>query len=253
MQKQNGFTLVELAVVMVIVGLLVGGVLKGQAMIENARISATIKQVNEISAANDTFYGTYRAKPGDAPRAENQIAGCVAPNCVSGDGDGRIASDGRDSHSWISNIVTSPFGSESVQFWKHLALADIISGVDGSANPWAPTYGLTHLASKFGGGYEVYFDRSMVVGGGNQHSAMHVLRLNGDINGGRNGVVNTVIAQAIDTKMDDGDPNRGLVFADYGTVDNECKDAGSGVGRDSFYDTANPNNTCVMFFKMFNR
>ena len=64
-RDQAGFTLVEIAIVMVIIGLLIGGVLKGQAMIENAKVKRVVKQADEIRAAVMTFYDKYGVYPGD--------------------------------------------------------------------------------------------------------------------------------------------------------------------------------------------
>ena len=64
-RKQRGFTLVEIAIVLVIIGLLLGGVLKGQEMIENARIKSVVGDMNGISAAYNSYFDRYHAIPGD--------------------------------------------------------------------------------------------------------------------------------------------------------------------------------------------
>ncbi|MCB9991587.1 MAG: prepilin-type N-terminal cleavage/methylation domain-containing protein [Rhodospirillales bacterium] len=66
-KRQAGFTLVELAVVMIIIGLLIGGVLKGQELIANAQITGTASAVKSIDAATTTFRDTYAALPGISP------------------------------------------------------------------------------------------------------------------------------------------------------------------------------------------
>ena len=73
---QSGFTLVEIAIVLVIIGLLLGGVLKGQEMIENAKIKNAIADMNGISAAYNAYVDRFRALPGDdGPLATLQARG----------------------------------------------------------------------------------------------------------------------------------------------------------------------------------
>ena len=66
---QSGFTLVEIAIVLVIIGLLLGGVLKGQEMIENARIKSIVNDMNGVSAAYNSYMDRYHAIPGDETAA----------------------------------------------------------------------------------------------------------------------------------------------------------------------------------------
>ncbi|MCV6590745.1 MAG: prepilin-type N-terminal cleavage/methylation domain-containing protein, partial [Marinobacterium sp.] len=70
LKSQRGFTLVEIAIVMVIIGLLLGGALKGQEMIQNARVKNLIKFQQEFSAAYFFYQDMYRFLPGDDPGAD---------------------------------------------------------------------------------------------------------------------------------------------------------------------------------------
>src|SRR5665647_40387 len=63
--RQTGFTLVEIAIVLVIIGLLLGGILKGQEMITQAKIKNVINDMNGITAALNSYQDRYRALPGD--------------------------------------------------------------------------------------------------------------------------------------------------------------------------------------------
>ena len=83
--SKDGFTLVEIAIVMVIIGLLIGGVLKGQAMIQNAKVKRVAKQADEIRAAVMSFYDKYGMYPGD----EN-IAAIPPGTDGEGNGSGQI-------------------------------------------------------------------------------------------------------------------------------------------------------------------
>ncbi len=108
---EKGFTLVELAIVMVIIGLLVGAVLKGQAMIDDARIKRVINDINGISAAYFTYLDRYNALPGDDPNSVGRWAGVA-----SGDGDGVI-----------EQSETTPSG-ESLEAWQGMRSAGLLSG-----------------------------------------------------------------------------------------------------------------------------
>jgi prepilin-type N-terminal cleavage/methylation domain-containing protein len=63
--QQSGFTLIEIAIVLVIIGLLLGGVLKGQELIENSRIKSVVADMRGVSAAFTGYFDRYRALPGD--------------------------------------------------------------------------------------------------------------------------------------------------------------------------------------------
>lgn len=85
-QAQKGFTLVEIAIVLVIIGLLLGGVLKGQELIENTKIKAVKSDSDAISAAVLGYQDRFRALPGDDTAATSRGA------TANGDGDGLIES-----------------------------------------------------------------------------------------------------------------------------------------------------------------
>ncbi len=70
MIQQKGFTLVELAIVLMIIGLLIGGILKGQELIQNARITSTIRQFKNSDAATLTFLDSHGAFLGDVIMAD---------------------------------------------------------------------------------------------------------------------------------------------------------------------------------------
>ncbi|MBV8656533.1 MAG: prepilin-type N-terminal cleavage/methylation domain-containing protein [Burkholderiales bacterium] len=86
-RRHNGFTLVELAIVLVIIGLLLGGALKGAAVIKNAQMQDLIQAVKDTQAAAIAFQQKYGYYPGDLPNAVASIPGVGG---CSGDGNGYI-------------------------------------------------------------------------------------------------------------------------------------------------------------------
>jgi prepilin-type N-terminal cleavage/methylation domain-containing protein len=116
---QGGFTLVEIAIVLVIIGLLLGGILKGQEMITQAKIKNVIADISGVSAAMYGYQDRYRALPGDDKLAARWTG------ATAGDGDGVIG-----------GTYTAAAPAESVLFWDHLRRAGFISGGSGTDNPF---------------------------------------------------------------------------------------------------------------------
>ena len=108
-QNEKGFTLVELAIVLVIVGLLIGGILKGQELIANAQVTATMNQMTGMDAATSTFRDKYNAFPGDMGGAATRLPNCNTPCGGTGNGNGTI--------DVIAGV--SPTG-EALQYFLHL-------------------------------------------------------------------------------------------------------------------------------------
>ena len=114
MHRQHGFTLIEIAIVLVIIGLLLGGVLKGQELITSARVRNIISTQDGIKAAYFGFQDRYRALPGDYPGPQ---ANANIPNvgaAFGGDGNGQIT-------------VTAG-ANEPTLAWMHLSHAGFLSG-----------------------------------------------------------------------------------------------------------------------------
>ncbi len=110
--NQKGFTLVEIAIVLVIIGLLLGGILKGQEMIIQAKIKNAITDFSGVSAAYFGYQDRYRATPGDDPQATRWT--------------GATAGDG-------NRILTGLYapvapGDESALWWDHLRRSGFLSG-----------------------------------------------------------------------------------------------------------------------------
>jgi prepilin-type N-terminal cleavage/methylation domain-containing protein len=118
MRKQSGFTLIEIAIVLVIIGLLLGGVLKGQELITSARVRNIISQQDGVKAAFYGFVDRYRAYPGDylIASAQANIPGCGT--CSGGNNNGQITANG------VAGATTD----EQIAVWEHLSRAGFING-----------------------------------------------------------------------------------------------------------------------------
>lgn len=137
--REKGFTLVELAIVMVIIGLLIGAVLKGQAMIQDAQTKRAINDINGISAAYFTYLDRYNAIPGDDPNG-SRWAGVA-----DGGGSGLIGG---------SEVAP---GGESQEAWQALRFAGLLTGDPNDTgasslprHPFGDSYGIGDLG--FAGG-----------------------------------------------------------------------------------------------------
>ncbi len=119
-KRQRGFTLVEIAIVLVIIGLLLGGILKGQEMITQAKIKNVINDFNGLSAALYSYQDRYRALPGDDLNAATRWATQAA---VSGDGNGVFAG------TYNNVLAAAPAAAQETNlFWWHLRLAGFVPG-----------------------------------------------------------------------------------------------------------------------------
>jgi prepilin-type N-terminal cleavage/methylation domain-containing protein len=255
--KQYGFTLVELAIVLMIIGLLIGGVLRGQELMANAQVSSAIEQVKAYEGAWHTFTDEYSALPGDMPNATTKLPGCTAANsCQDGNGDSVIGTLGAGAvgQPWIDVDNTIP--SENSQFWRQLALAHLITGVDPSAD--TPDWGKTNPTASIGGGFFIHY-ADFNGGGTFGTTSAHYLVLRNTITGqwvcggGTSTgacVISPMRAAQIDRKADDGVATTGDIIAISANWQNGCGTSGAGLNGPNGYAETQSDKACDMMFQI---
>jgi prepilin-type N-terminal cleavage/methylation domain-containing protein len=119
-RHQSGFTLIEIAIVLVIIGLLLGGVLKGQELINSAKVKNLASDFKNTALFIYSYQDKYHTLPGDDPLATNHVTGATtATTPAASIGNSRI--DGK----WDSATNTD----ESFLFWQQVRLSGIVTGV----------------------------------------------------------------------------------------------------------------------------
>lgn len=219
MKRQQGFTLIEIAIVLVIIGLLLGGVLKGQELITSARVRNLITNQDGIKAAYFGFLDRYRALPGDYPTASANanIPGC-GTGCFGGNGNGQILTDGTS--------------SEAIHVWEHLSKAGFITGsyVSGALVATASTANVP--SNPYGALIELEFDNAYE--GAGTGGTRHNLKTG-------NNIPSDIMAE-VDRKIDDGLATGGqLRFSVFGGADNTGNVCFATTGG---WQSATPNANC---------
>jgi prepilin-type N-terminal cleavage/methylation domain-containing protein len=246
MRSQAGFTLVELAIVMIIIGLLIAGVLKGQALIANARVTSTVAQTKASEAATTTFRDTYNFIPGDMTNPNVRLPNCAALPCsFNGNGDGKIAQTPANAPS-----------NESLAFWPQLYVAGLVTGIQpgnqvfGGDMPEAKISGvgigvgsssIPPVAADFG---------ANLIGATMPQNGMYLVFTNSPTAAQGAATVALTPDQAlrIDTKLDDGLPDTGDVRGAGGAgmgAGNFCGNPGGAPANG--YATINSYATCTLY------
>lgn len=190
--KNAGFTLVELAIVLVIIGLIIGGVLTGQQIIQNARVTKALNDIQAYQAQFQTYSQNYGALAGDDSAASSRFPASALAATSNGDGNGVIGGSAFDSASGKTK-------SESLLVWAHLRAAGLVRN-------------------------QVTNDNSTAIQPPNPFNGLYGIQ-----NGAFSGVFSTPVlclsgvpvsaAEAIDSRLDDGLSNSGSIQASTGGAD----------------------------------
>ena len=226
---QGGFTLIEIAIVLVIIGLLLGGVLKGQELINTARVRALNNTVDGITAAWFSFQDRYRAFPGDYTQATVNLPG-IADALGNGDGDGQVNSDNERNNVWVhleaAGYITGGYNDETLSVAATDYACDVTQCPDNG----------------FGSGMNLSHGALRQAGGSNAHELIS----------GR-GIPVEVLAE-LDRKVDDGQAGSGAmqlgkVGVDWGAGAEitDCQNAGDA----DLYGLQTPSSNCAAIFRNF--
>ena len=209
--KQSGFTLVEIAIVLVIVGLLLGGVLKGQELITSSRAKSLYADKSAVQTAINTYQDRFRALPGDDGAAGGRFTGLACGvagqgtssavtlglTCLNGDGSNTLTNIGQGTKLTAASAaaITSGATNEAFKFWQHLRAAQLIK-TEGSGTGEAFMQPINA-----GGGWTAI--NSVFIYEGQAPSTLYFTQY---------GVPGN-IASAVDGANDDGFSNRGGIRA----------------------------------------
>ncbi len=208
-QRQTGFTLIEIAIVLVVIGLLLGGVLKGQALVTQGKIRAVSQEIDSISAAVLNYQSRYQALPGDDNRAAARWG----------------ALDGNLDGSLSGNFNSATDTDESRRLWSHLRHAGFVGGDSAS---------LQQINNAAGGMIGVEIEAGVSGAAGNTS-----VDLPGLVVCASN--LPAKIAEAIDTQGDDGLPAKGNThgFKQSGTLSAGASSPTDNASATAYVDTAN--------------
>lgn len=224
---EQGFTLIEMSIVLAIIGLIVGGILKGQEVVNNGRLKMQVAQMDAIKAAIFTFQDQYTYLPGDYPTASSQL-GITSGN---GDGNGIIGKvAGSTPSAAILGDKDETSGTESVLAWADLVAANLLQGVT-----LPPQTALTAVKSdtnlsypgKMSGTFLWIATFSAASASISGPMIRLQLPLSGALSTATGQSVREPDAYNIDRKYDDGSPITGSILVDSVSDATNCFNSGS--------------------------
>lgn len=176
-RRQQGFTLIELSIALVIIGLIVGGILVGQDMIFASQMRSVVSDVEKLTAAVNTFRARYNCLPGDCANASSFFS-----TATNGNGDGHIDSTWwGNSVAFNGSVSTNSSTGESFQFWYHLQQAQLIRGSYTGANGGGGTRDYRPGTNIMATSYDSHIGYTVVMWPGSAQTADTTNNFNPDI------------------------------------------------------------------------
>ena len=239
--KKTAFSLIELSIVLIIIGLLTAGVTAASKLIEQSKINKVAAELNNYKTSYMTFFLTYKEYPGDAARAGEYFN----QNFINGNGDGKI----RPMPSW---------GSESTLAWYHLTLAKLIDQTTTKAGGFHRStgtpvtslentcYAPTHIEALEGNGlgagvtavYSPQLPTGVLNGNGLSIGTWGSIACTAPGNPPSGFSVHATTGSLLDTKIDDGYGNSGNIIA---RESSECQTEGT-------YQVSSTEKGCSLFY-----
>lgn len=225
---KSGFTLIELSIVIVIIGLIAGAIFVGQDLIDAAAVRAQIAQIDKYQTAVHLFESKYGYLPGDIPASYAAKYSFQPRGLYPGEGDGSGVIEGNCANTATTNSGNQAGCGELAVFWQDLSTAGLIDmniptggnypNISAPAG-WPNTTATTTPAikdwlpaAKLGQNNYVYV-YSLV--GANFFGVSTVTKIGWSIDGTATPGMTVQQAYNIDTKIDDGLPQSGNVTACY--------------------------------------
>jgi prepilin-type N-terminal cleavage/methylation domain-containing protein len=235
-RTDNGFTLIELSIVLVIIGLIVGGILMGNDLIKQAQLRSVVSSLEKYDTAVQTFTLKYHCVPGDCTTATNfwpQDVGCLyspdrttkRQDTCNGDGNGQIGN--------CTDGLTDPHCVEAFRFWQQLSNAQLVGDVftgNGVNAPIEakPGVNVPRVPIRDGGVSMFYIDKSTYAFNpdGTPNILGHYWNVGSE---NSDGTLSDMLfsgpeAYSIDTKIDDGNGLTGKVIGSYNLAVKPCYD-----------------------------
>lgn len=250
--RNNGFSLIELVVVLVIIGLIVGGITSGQNLIRSAQLQSVITDIKKYESSSASFQERYFQLPGDMNNATDfwGAAHTTASTCLT------TASTGEETCNGDANgiISTSTGSNEYFRAWQHLANAGLLEGsfpgVQGSEGAAHAVPGTNVPESRISGAGYSFFN----VGSRSSDSTYYDGEYGNAIFFGKDAnsnaattgeAITTEEAWNADKKTDDGRPGYGSVRT-FKT--NHSANCATGDTATAEYKLTQSSNSCALIF-----